>query len=115
MALITAQGIRDLLDRSQNDDLPDLGTDEFLDFANWFNQEAYEHLWIANTEDFIVEQTINTVVDQNNYAITGDLDNIRPQEAGLFEEDKTESLPITGFNSRRKGSTYFLLLLIDIL
>ena len=103
MALLNVQGLRDILERSQNDDLPDLGTDEFLDFANWFNQEVYEYLYGANTEDYLTSQAIATVKDQSSYTITGTIDNIRPYGAGLFPENQKDSLSLTKFNSRVRG------------
>lgn len=103
MALLTAQGLRDILERSQNDDLPDLGADEFLDFANRFNQEVYVYLYNANTKEYRVKQTITTVVDQEVYTISGDIDNVRPISCGLIPKNCEQSLLETDEDSKQRG------------
>jgi len=103
MALMTAQDMRNLLERSQEDTLPTLEDNTFLDFADWFNQEVYPYLYNVNPEDYITEQIINVIAGTDTYAITGDLDNIKTKGCGLYEENKDYSLPETKYNSIVKG------------
>jgi len=99
---VTAQYMLDLLRRQQDDVLPDLEDDQFLDFINWINQEAYMALFRINPEDYLVDTTINVVADDDSYDTAAIL-TVGGLGAGLFEEDEEFSLPETGFRSERKG------------
>jgi len=100
---VTAQDMRDLLERQQNDSLPDLTDATFLDFANWINEETYKYLYNIQTEDYVVEQTINVLDGTDTYSISTAMKNYNLIGTGLFEEGSDISLVQTGYNSKMKG------------
>lgn len=103
MAKITVAQFRGLLERSENDNIPDLEATSFLDFANFFNYEAYLYSYAQNKEDFIVDQTISVLAGTDTYTITSGIESVQIFGTGLFLEGSENTLPYTQKRSQDNG------------
>ena len=85
MTYLSVSDLRSYLERIQNDSMPRVSQELFLDFCNDLNQITYEDLLYINPDDYLTTQTYGVVSGTDSYALPSDFTTIACPKAGVWE------------------------------